>query len=327
MRKVQVDEQIALGHEPLAVDQRRGRELAHHGGRHQGPGLHEVARLHRPVGCRRTRSGRSRRCPAGPRRRRSRAGPRSGSGSAGSRSSRRSSTACRRSSGPSPGGRTPSACPAPRGRTAGRCGRRRCARRGSTTPTASPLCVAAEVAVAVDEVVDGVRVLLERARGPRGLGRDPVRGGDDALEAEARAGTRTCLGRSPAGSRRRNAGGVLVAGGLLVGDVPERPEADAPLGRVGRGRASRRPRPRSAASIEPYFCLSQSPNCASTIRSCGVGDVLGVERPEEVRVLVDDLQPRDGRLVDEPLAGRGVRGVSRRAFHHSRYCSWKSLLK
>ena len=38
----------------------------------------------------------------------------------------------------------------------------------------------------------------------------------------------------------------------------------------------------------------------------GVGDRVGVERPEEIRVLVDDFQARDGRVVDQPRAGRGV---------------------
>ena len=66
------------------------------------------------------------------------------------------------------------------------------------------------------------------------------------------------------------------------------------------------PQAASAASIEPYFRFSQSPNWASTIRSSGSGIVFGVERPEEIRVLVDDFQARDGRVVDQPLAGRGL---------------------
>src|SRR5262249_38302957 len=34
-----------------------------------------------------------------------------------------------------------------------------------------------------------------------------------------------------------------------------------------------------------------------------VGEIRLAEGPEEVRVLVDDLRPEDGRLVDQPLAG------------------------
>ena len=42
-------EHLAGGHQPAPVDQRRGRELAHHRGRHQGPLLHPESRLHRPA--------------------------------------------------------------------------------------------------------------------------------------------------------------------------------------------------------------------------------------------------------------------------------------
>ena len=47
--QVQLDQHVARGHQALAVDEGRGRELAHHRRRHQRPGLHEEARLDRPA--------------------------------------------------------------------------------------------------------------------------------------------------------------------------------------------------------------------------------------------------------------------------------------
>src|SRR5439155_2505459 len=92
------------------------------------------------------------------------------------------------------------------------------------------LVPAAEVAVAVDEVADGVAVLFQRAKHLR-VGRHPVRGGDDALEAEVAQEAVRLLVKA-ALALQQEAYSVPVARRPVVGHVPERTEADAPLGRV-----------------------------------------------------------------------------------------------
>src|SRR5262249_13349261 len=62
--------------------------------------------------------------------------------------------------------------------------------------------------------------------------------------------------------------------------------------------------PRLEGPVERTILLLQ-PDAKLLLQDAelSVGDVLAIERPEEVRVFVNDLQPHDGGLVDQPLAG------------------------
>ena len=226
--EVQVDQQVAGRDEPLAVDQGGGRELAHHRGRHQRPGLHEEARLHRP-GRRVEREVDDgvavlQGAVDGVEQRGLRAVA-VGSVPGGLRDHRRLAVVAgvHRRVDEDPG-------------LAGLLGvEPEGAAVGVGVPVADrplrrfALAVAAEVAVAVDEVADGVGVLLQRPEDLR-AGGDPVRRGDHALEAQpAQELVRVAV--EPALAFDEEPGRVLVAGGLLVEHVPEGPEPHASLGR------------------------------------------------------------------------------------------------
>ena len=82
----------------------------------------------------------------------------------------------------------------------------------------------------------------------------------------------------------------------------------------------------SAASSEPYFFTSQSPNNFSSSRSCASGMFCSekVQKKKESSFCISRLATAASSTSGLPVTGLGV--VSS-AVHHWRYCAWNSGLK
>ena len=168
-----------------------------------------------------------------------------------------------------------------------------------------PLLIAAEVAVAVDEVARRVAVFFQRTQHVV-VRRDPVGSGDQPLETEASQIPDRVVVELPLGFHQE-CRRVLVARSFFRKNFYKRAEPEAAFGEII-------PRVRHAVPCRKGFVqrtvLFDGPVAEELLQLAhlGVGHMVVVERPEKERVLVDQLHAHERRVVHQGLSRRPFAG-------------------